>query len=76
MVPNDSESRGISLVPGFQFWLKSESLGLNGAQPQYAQWVNAEEDDAEKDQIFLANITHLFYPCNQIPFYDKKTRYM
>jgi hypothetical protein len=30
MAPNHSESRGISLVLGFQSWLKSESLGLNG----------------------------------------------
>jgi hypothetical protein len=29
------KSKGISPVPpGFQFWPKSESLGLNGAQPQ------------------------------------------
>jgi hypothetical protein len=26
--------RGISWVPGFQFWPKSETLGLNGAQLQ------------------------------------------
>jgi hypothetical protein len=35
MAPNHSESRGISLVLGFQFWLKSESLGFNGTQPQW-----------------------------------------
>jgi hypothetical protein len=36
MAPNHSESRGISPVPGFQSWLKSESLGLNyGTQPQW-----------------------------------------
>jgi hypothetical protein len=28
-------SRGISPVPGFQFWSKSEPLGLNSAQPLY-----------------------------------------
>jgi hypothetical protein len=27
-------SRGISAVSGIQFWLKSESLGFSGAQPQ------------------------------------------
>jgi hypothetical protein len=35
MAPNCSESRGISPVPGFQFWLKSESLGLDGTQLQW-----------------------------------------
>jgi hypothetical protein len=34
MTPNRSESRGISLVLGYQFWPKLESLGLNGTQPQ------------------------------------------
>jgi hypothetical protein len=54
MWPSHSESRGISPVPGFQFWPKSESLGLNGAQLQWeyrspnqsethnAQWTNTE----------------------------------
>jgi hypothetical protein len=28
------KNRGISPVPGFHFWLKSESLGLNGTQLQ------------------------------------------
>jgi hypothetical protein len=32
-----SNSRGISPVLGFQFWLKSESKGLNGAQPRKKQ---------------------------------------
>jgi hypothetical protein len=34
-MPNCSESRGISPDPGFQFWLKSESLGLEDAQLQW-----------------------------------------
>jgi hypothetical protein len=35
MAHNRSESRWISPVPGFQLWLKSELLGLNGTQPQW-----------------------------------------
>jgi hypothetical protein len=53
MAPNHSESRRIPPVPGFQFWPKSESLGLNGSQLQWytsvnTQWANPEGEESPK----------------------------
>jgi hypothetical protein len=40
------KSRGISPVPGFQFWLKSDSLSLSGTSDAHsAQWANAAEEE-------------------------------
>jgi hypothetical protein len=47
------KSRVICPVPGFQFWLKSESLGLNGALPH----DTLNDQTQKKTIVFLFQVT-------------------